>query len=171
MRYDFFDLRTQFPCALAIAGRCLADFPRHHLIRQQGKRLAEERGLDLLLTDGPPGIGCPVIASVSNTDLVLIVAEPTLSGIHDMERALTLAFHFGVKPLVCINKYDINPQNTTVIEDFCRARGLEVVGRIPYDPRVGQALLQAKSVIEYPCGEVTGEVKQVWERAEELLRR
>ncbi len=92
------------------------------LIRQQGKKLAEEKNLDLLLTDGPPGIGCPVIASLGGATAVLIVAEPTVSGRHDMERVAELAAFFKVPAIVCVNKFDLNPDQGRAIEDFAREK-------------------------------------------------
>jgi len=90
------------------------------LVRKQAKELAEKNSLDYVICDGPPGIGCPVISSLSGASLALIVTEPTLSGIHDMERVLGVCKHFDVPALVCINKYDINEENTVAIQNYCR---------------------------------------------------
>jgi MinD superfamily P-loop ATPase len=103
------------------------------LVRQQARQLAEERGIDLIITDGPPGVGCPVIASVGGATSVLIVTEPTVSGIHDMARAIELCQHFKVPVMVCINKFDLNPDNCATIERMARDGGLPVVGRVPFD--------------------------------------
>jgi len=140
------------------------------LVRQNAKRLAEEENLDLILNDGPPGIGCPVIASVSGVNLGLIIVEPTLSGIHDMERALGLLSHFQVKPLVCINKYDLNTENTEKIERFCAENKIEVVGRISFDPVVTEAMVFGKTVVEYsPKSKVSEEIKEVWNKTVKML--
>ncbi|MBI5895271.1 MAG: ATP-binding protein, partial [Desulfobacterales bacterium] len=104
------------------------------LIRQEGKKMAEAQHLDLLLTDGPPGIGCPVIASLGGSTAVLIVAEPTVSGHHDMQRIVALSAFFKVPAMLCVNKFDLNPDKATEIEDFARANNVEVMGRIPFDP-------------------------------------
>jgi len=104
---------------------------------------------DLLLVDGSPGIGCSMISSITGVDLVLAVTEPTLSGLHDLERALDVARHFAILSIVCINKFDINPQNVRTIERFCAERGVEVVGKIPFDPSVTEAMVHGKPVIEY----------------------
>ncbi len=124
-------------------------------VRREAKRLAEERGLRLIVTDGPPGIGCPVISSLSGASAALIVTEPTLSGIHDMERVLGVCAHFGVSPLVCINKFDINPANTAEIESQCRKKGIPVAGKIPYDNVVTEALIRGVPVVEYSENETS----------------
>jgi len=139
------------------------------VVRKQSSEIAKERNLDLVIIDGPPGIGCPVIASVTGVDLVLVVVEPTLSGIHDMERILGLAEHFKIPALACINKYDINPDNTKEIRLYCERHGVKVVGMIPFDSKVIDALVHRKSVIEYPCGTVTEQVTRIWEKVSDHL--
>ncbi len=103
------------------------------LVRQQAKLIAEREHKRWVIIDGPPGIGCPVIAAITGVDLVLAVTEPTLSGIHDLERVVGVARHFNVPVMVCVNKYDINPHNTAQIEAFCGSNGLEVAGKLPYN--------------------------------------
>ncbi|PKN62510.1 MAG: (4Fe-4S)-binding protein [Deltaproteobacteria bacterium HGW-Deltaproteobacteria-15] len=133
------------------------------LIRQQGKKLAEENNLDLLLTDGPPGIGCPVIASLGGSTAVLIVAEPTVSGRHDMERVAELAAFFKVPAMVCVNKFDLNPEQAQGIEDFAREKEIRVVGRIPFDPVFTKAMVQGKTIFEYDGhSEGAGAVRNIW---------
>ena len=139
------------------------------LVRQQAKDLAEKEKKDLILIDGPPGIGCPVIASIGGVDLVLIVTEPTVSGLHDLKRTMEVAGHFNVPAMVCINKYDINPDNTRTIENYCAEKGIAVAGRIPFDPAVTKAMIHMLAVTEYPCGDVTEETKRVWNKVEECL--
>jgi MinD superfamily P-loop ATPase len=139
------------------------------MVRQQAKDLAETENLDFILIDGPPGIGCPVIASISGADLVLAVTEPTLSGIHDLKRILEVANHFNIPSLVCINKFTINLENTIRIEEYCEENEIELGGRIPYDPAVTKAMIKALSVAEYPCRMVTDEVKRIWEKVEKKL--
>ena len=121
------------------------------LVRQAAKDLAEQEKRNIIIIDGPPGIGCPVIASIGGVDLVLVVTEPTLSGIHDLKRILEVAEHFGIKAYVCINKFDINPENAQLIADYCREKGHEVIGEIPYDSAVTKAMINGLSVVEYPC--------------------
>ena len=99
------------------------------LVRQQARQVAEKQDADLIISDGPPGIGCPVISSLSGAGLALLVTEPTLSGIHDLERVLGVCRHFDVPALVCINKYDINQENTRQIESYCLSQGVEVAAR------------------------------------------
>jgi len=132
------------------------------MVRQEARRLAEEKSLEYVIIDGPPGIGCPVIASITGVDLVLVVTEPTLSGLHDLKRVLETAGHFNIPAAVCINKFDINPENTQIIEEFCAQQSVRVVGRIPYDRSVVEALMQKNTVFEYPCGEVSAEITRMW---------
>ena len=139
------------------------------LVRQQAKLTAERASKEYVLIDGPPGIGCPVIAAITGVDLVLAVTEPTLSGIHDLKRVVGVASHFSIPVVVCVNKYDINPANSLHIEEYCASNSLEVVGKIPYDHCVTKAMVSKKSIIEYPCGEVTKEVKHLWTRVKQKL--
>jgi len=132
------------------------------VVRQQAKQIAESEHRDLVIIDGPPGIGCPVIASITGVDLVLVVTEPTLSGLHDMERVLLTAAHFSIPALVCVNKYDINRENTEKIEARCAALGIAVAGKIPYDRSATAAMLAKKSVVEYNNGRIACEVHAIW---------
>ena len=134
------------------------------LVRQNARQLAEKEGLEYIITDGPPGIGCPVISSLSGANLALIVTEPTLSGIHDLERVLGVCRHFGVQALVCINKYDINEENTHKIVTFCSDQEIEVVSKIPLDNVVTEALIQGLPVVEYSNNGVSHEIRQLWEK-------
>jgi len=138
-------------------------------VRQRAREIAEKEGKDLIIVDGPPGIGCPVIASIGGVDMVLVVTEPTISGIHDMERIASVAKHFKVPALVCINKHDINTENSTKIEDYCWKNGIEVVGTLPYDVCVTKAMVNGRSIMEHDCGQVTSNVKAIWERVREVL--
>jgi MinD superfamily P-loop ATPase len=132
------------------------------VVRQQAKKLAEEQKKQMVIIDGPPGIGCPVIAAITGVDLVLVVTEPTLSGLHDLRRVCDTAGHFSIPVAVCINKFDINTGNTDMIEAECRQKNIPVCGRLPYDQSVTAAMIQKKSIIEHDCGEVTAVVKAVW---------
>jgi MinD superfamily P-loop ATPase len=135
------------------------------LVRQNARRIAEKEKADLVLIDGPPGIGCPVIASITGVDAGLIVVEPTLSGIHDLERALSLLNHFTILPLVCVNKADLNTENTARIIAFCEERAIHVVGRIPFDPLVTKAMVAGKPVVEHaPTSRVSNKIKNAWKR-------
>jgi MinD superfamily P-loop ATPase len=135
------------------------------LVKQQGRLLALDDERDLVLVDGPPGIGCPVISAAAGADLALIVAEPTAAGIHDMVRALATAEHFGVAALVCINKADLCPEGTTEIEAYCEQRGVPVVGQLPFDVVVTQAMVQGQAVTAYsPDSPISEALRAVWEK-------
>jgi MinD superfamily P-loop ATPase len=140
-------------------------------VRRKAMEIAEERKATLILIDGPPGIGCPVTASLTGVNLVLAVTEPTLSGIHDLERILTLCDHFKIPSMVCVNKFDINLGNTAQIASYCKKNGARLIGEIPYEPRVVEALVQRKTVMDYPCNEVQGIVHGMWEEVERTLRQ
>jgi MinD superfamily P-loop ATPase len=140
------------------------------LVRQNAKKLAEDGRHSLVLVDGPPGIGCPVIASLADIDHGLVVVEPTLSGIHDLKRALELLDHFTVEPLVCVNKHDLNDENTQAIKDFCDEEGIEVVGRIPFDSEVTKAMVAGCTVVDYaPDSPASLAIKSMWEKLTLIL--
>lgn len=127
------------------------------LVRQEANKLAEDHRLELILTDGPPGVGCPVIASVGGATALLVVTEPTVSGLHDMQRVLELAAHFKVPCLVCINKFDLNLDQTAAIEALAKERDIPVVGKIPFDPRFTESMVQGKTIFEYDPESELGE--------------
>ena len=131
-------------------------------VRNRAGQLADELKQELILGDGPPGTGCPVIASVSGTDLVVIVTEPTVSGVHDMERVMKLAAHFGVPAVVVINKADLNIEQAQRIEDIAKAHGSRVIGRIPFDRVVNDALVAGKTVIEYGKSRAGEAIRHLW---------
>jgi MinD superfamily P-loop ATPase len=140
------------------------------LVRSQARRIAEEKGLELILVDGSPGIGCPVIASLTGADLVLIVTEPTLSGFHDLDRVVSLAVHFQIPVTVCMNKADINPSLTQKITEWCEKKGIRIIGRIPYDQDFTKAQIHGKSLVEFSDGQASRLVREVWERLDGLLK-
>jgi MinD superfamily P-loop ATPase len=134
------------------------------LIRKKGRELAEKDGLGYLLTDGPPGVGCPVIASMGGASAVLIVAEPSVSGKHDMERVSQLAAFFKVPAMLCINKFDLNPEMGKAIETFAREKNVKAIGRVPFDPDFTHAMVAGKTIVEFNAnGEACRAVKSVWE--------
>ncbi len=139
------------------------------LVRNQAKLLAQKDNLELLINDGPPGIGCPVTAAITGVDLVLIVTEPTLSGMHDMERVHGLCRHFDIPALVCVNRYDLNLINTQKIRDYCTEHNLKLVGEIPLDPIVNKAQVARQSVVEFDCGRVSQVVREMWEKVKQEL--
>ena len=135
------------------------------LIRQEAKKLAEKYKLDLILTDGPPGVGCPVIASIGGATGLLIVTEPTVSGLHDMERVAQLADHFKVPGMVCVNKFDLNTDQTQAIEKLAKEKNITVLGRIPFDPVFTKSMVQGKTIFEYNTESIVGQaVKQIWKK-------
>jgi MinD superfamily P-loop ATPase len=141
------------------------------LVRQQARQMAEKEGADYIISDGPPGIGCPVISSLSGANLALLVTEPTLSGIHDLERVLGVCRHFGVPALVCINKYDINEDNTHHIESYCLSQEVKVAARIPFDNAVTEAMVHGLPVVEYSRNGVSHQIEALWEIVAKLLTK
>jgi MinD superfamily P-loop ATPase len=139
------------------------------LVRQQAKEIAGKQGAGFIISDGPPGIGCPVISSLSGASLALLVTEPTLSGIHDLERVLGVCRHFNVPALVCINKYDINGDNTRQIENYCLKQGMEVISKIPFDNVVTEAMIKGLPVVEYSDSPVSREINLLWQNITRLL--
>jgi len=134
------------------------------LIRKEAKKIAEHQHRNLLIVDGSPGIGCPVIASITGSDLVLVVTEPTLSGRHDLERVAQLTSSFGIKTLVCVNKADINPVMTSSIAAYAGEHGLEIVGEIPYDDAFTEAQIKKETLVEYTDGGATETIKDMWRK-------
>ncbi|HOO55782.1 MAG TPA: ATP-binding protein [bacterium] len=139
------------------------------LVRNQAKRIAGEKNLDMIIVDGSPGIGCPVIASVTGADMVLIVTEPTLSGLHDLERVADLADHFGARIMVCINKADINPDMADRIEAMCVARKIPVPARIEYNTVVTAAQVEGLSVVEFGDSNVANQIRALWSDVKKQL--
>jgi len=134
------------------------------LVRQEAKALAEGQGRSFVLTDGPPGVGCPVIAAIGGVDGVLLVTEPTVSSIHDMQRVVELAAHFQVPVMVCVNKWDLNPDMTSKIERFAREQGLSLAGNIPFDPIFTTSMVNGQTIFEGNGRSDAGDaVTAVWE--------
>jgi MinD superfamily P-loop ATPase len=131
-------------------------------VRQKARVMAKEEGAAYILSDGPPGIGCPVISSLSGASLALIVTEPSLSAIHDLERVLAVCRHFRVSALVCINKYDLDEGNSRRIEDYCRKAGIDVAGKIPFDTVVSDAVARGVPVVEFGDGLVSQRMGDLW---------
>jgi len=141
-------------------------------IRREARQLAEKKNYQIVIVDGPPGLGCPVIASVTGASQVLIVTEPTVSGEHDLERVLSLARHFEIPAAICVNKFDINEEMTKQIENKARSAGATVAGRIRYDTSVTRAQIQKKAVVEIDAPSAD-DIKQIWNHLniqEEVLK-
>ena len=140
-------------------------------VRKQAREIAERQTRDYIISDGPPGIGCPVISSLSGANMALLVTEPTLSGIHDLERVLGVCYHFSVPALVCINKYNINEENSRQIETYCHAQGANVVAKIPFDNVFTEAMVHGLPVFKYSDGTVSQQVKRLWQNVAEILTK
>jgi MinD superfamily P-loop ATPase len=140
-------------------------------VRQEARQIAQREDREWIITDGPPGIGCPVIASITGANLALIVAEPTLSGHHDMLRAAELTAHFFIPTLVCVNKWDIHPAMAERIEEEARDHGVMPAGRIRYDRLVTEAQVQRKNVLACGDSPVGEEIKTVWRNIHNALNR
>jgi len=152
----------------------LAEVTLKNLKKDYGD-VAAVKGLDLVIVDGSPGIGCPVIASMTGCDLVLVVTEPTLSGLHDLKRVASLADHFKTPILVAVNKYDLNRAMSRKIEEWCDHKGVAIAGRIPYSGEFTKAMVAGLSVVEYAergaskgpredAGPVAAAVEELWAR-------
>jgi MinD superfamily P-loop ATPase len=139
------------------------------LVRKEARVQAERDGIELLLTDGPPGIGCPVIATLGNADMALIVTEPTPAGVHDLERALALCRHFRVPAMVCVNKFDLNPGLEAKIHQFCAESQIAVTQSIPFDESVTKAIQQGLPLVESNHGLASCAVSAVWGQIGNLL--
>ena len=139
------------------------------LVRIQAKKIAKDRKLELVLVDGSPGIGCPVIASIAGADLVLVVTEATLSGLHDLQRVADLTKHFGIETLVCINKWDLNKDVASQIEMQAAQRGLKAAGKVRYDRAVTEAQIKRLSVVEYASDGIVSEIRELWANVQARL--
>ena len=133
------------------------------LLREKARTIAEKNSLPLILIDGSPGIGCPVIASITGSHHVLVVTEPTLSGRHDLFRVLELTSHFRIPVSLCINKWDVNPDMTEKIEREAGNRSIPLAGRIRYDSAVTRAQVEGTTVVEYTDAPISGEIRSLWE--------
>lgn len=138
-------------------------------VRKKAKEIGDTEQLEHVIIDGPPGIGCPVIASLSGTDLALVVTEPTISGIHDMERVIQMAHHFKTQTACCINKFDLNLAISDQIEEWCRKNSIPLVGKIPYDEVVTKSVVEGTPLPEYSDNSVSRKIHIIWERVLKLL--
>ncbi len=136
------------------------------LLRRQAREAAGRAGCSLVLCDGTPGIGCPVISSLSGADLAVIISEPTVSGRHDLERVADLCAHFSIPAAVIVNKADLNADACREIESFCRARGIALAGKIAHDEQFVTAMIREKAVTELPGSAVADRIRQIWSRIE-----
>lgn len=139
-------------------------------LRRTSQDVAKSQGLGLVICDGSPGIGCPVIASLTGASLALIVVEPTMSGLHDFRRIAQLALRLGVPSLMVVNKTDLNPQVTDQLEAEAQEYAVEPIGRIPYDAAITLAQVAKKSVVEFSNGPASVAVRELWDRIEDRLQ-
>ena len=140
------------------------------LVTQVRKGLYQRMdGKPFVIVDGSPGIGCPVIASITGMNWVLVVAEPTLSGIHDMKRIVDTAKHFGSLVMVCINKHDVSPEHTQMIVDYCNERGIQMVGTIPFDPLAIEAVNNGVTVVDMPQSTAGKAVVEMWDKMKRCM--
>jgi len=133
------------------------------LVRKKAKELAEKKNCDWVIIDGAPGIGCPVIASLSGVDCALVVTEPTLSGLHDAIRVIDVAKHFGTSVKLVINKYDLNTEMSEKIEEYCHKNGISLIGKIKFDKTVVEAMVEGKTIMEYKDTKIKEEIIKIWE--------
>ncbi|MDP8262512.1 MAG: ATP-binding protein [Candidatus Ancaeobacter aquaticus] len=136
------------------------------LVRKKAKEIADKGNHEYIIIDGPPGIGCPVIASLSGVDVALVVTEPTLSGIHDMMRVLEVASHFDTEAKVVINKYDLNEKNSQDIKAMCSEKGVEIIGMVPFSKEACYSIVNALPLVEYTKGPITQEIISIWNKLE-----
>ncbi|NLC76411.1 MAG: 4Fe-4S binding protein [Clostridia bacterium] len=139
-------------------------------VRKQTKELARSLKKELIIIDGPPGIGCPVIATIAGVDLVLVVTEPTVAGLHDLIRILELTNHFQVPAVVCINKWDLAVNKSDAIEAYCREQKVEVIGRIPFDYRMTEAIIQGIPPVEFSSGGAPAAIQDIWKELQKRLQ-
>ncbi|MBW1894100.1 MAG: ATP-binding protein [Deltaproteobacteria bacterium] len=140
------------------------------LLRKEAKELAEKKGLNTIIIDGPPGIGCPVIASVTGANAVLIISEPTMSGMHDMKRVNELASFLKVPAMVCVNKFDINPEMSDQIKSYAEKNNMKYIGSIPYDKDVTAAMVAQQSLVDFSNGKGAEAIKKVWKEVTSLMK-
>jgi len=139
------------------------------LVRQKAKEVAEGKNADWVIVDGAPGIGCPVIASLSGIDCAIVVTEPTVSGVHDMDRVIQVAKHFNVPVLLIINKYDLNEEVAQTIEHYCSENNIGLLGKVKFDKTMVEAVTAGQTIIEYAQNETTDTIKFIWKTLQEKI--
>ncbi len=138
-------------------------------VRNRAEEFAREKNIPLVLIDGPPGVGCPVISAITGVDLVVVVTEPTYSGIHDLKRVIDVAVHFSIPLAVIINKSDINTEKTEEIKSFCAQKKIRILGTIPYDELVTRAMIAEQTITEFDDGSLSALVRSAWKNLSTLL--
>ncbi|MHC1705140.1 MAG: ATP-binding protein [Tenuifilaceae bacterium] len=133
------------------------------MVREKAKEVAKENNLDTIILDGPPGIGCPVISTITGVNKVVIITEPTISGLHDMHRTIELVQKFNIKTFVIINKFDLNLDISHKIDDWCKNHRISIIGHLPFDPNMVEAMVQGKTIIELnPELKISEEIIRIW---------
>ena len=140
------------------------------LIKQKAKEIAEKQKYEWMIIDGAPGIGCPVIASLSGVDCALVVTEPTLSGLHDAQRVVKVARQFRADVKLVVNKYDLNKDMTAKIEKYCKDNSIPLIGKIAFDKTVVRAVVEGKTIMDYPDGEARNEAERIWSILSESVK-
>jgi MinD superfamily P-loop ATPase len=136
-----------------------------NLVREKAKQIAKDAGIKNIIIDGPPGIGCPVISTITGVDTVVIVTEPTLSGLHDLKRTLVVTTGFKLRTSVIINKFDINTDITSKIETYCNQRGIQIVGKLPFDPQIVEAMVNCQSITDYaPDSDISNQIRDAYSK-------
>ena len=134
-----------------------------NIVRDKAKKLAKANNINTIIIDGPPGIGCPVISTITGVDYVIIVTEPTLSGLKDLQRTLELTTKFNLNTVIIINKFDLNIKITEKIENFCKKSNIKIIGKIAFDPQVVAAMINCKSIIEWqPASDLSSQIKLIY---------
>jgi len=139
------------------------------LVKQKAKELALKNNSDWVIIDGAPGMGCPVIASLSGIDCAVVVTEPTLSGLHDADRVINVAKHFGILTKLIVNKYDLNIDMTAKIEQYCKDNDIDLIGKIPFDKSIVEAMICGKTIIEHMSGKAKEEITDAWHVLQDKL--
>ncbi len=139
------------------------------LVRTKAMEIAKNDDTELIIIDGSPGVGCAVIASITGNDIVVIITEPSLSGLHDLERAIALTKHFKITPAVIINRHDINQEISEKIVGMCKSQDVEIIGNIPYTTEFTDAQLAMKSIVEYSDGPAAKELRNIWQRIADIV--
>jgi MinD superfamily P-loop ATPase len=136
-----------------------------NMVRDKAKKVSEDTGIETIILDGPPGIGCPVISTITGVDEVIIVTEPSISGLHDMQRTTDIVHKFNLKPLIIINKADLNTEMSEQIKNWCKEYGIEVTGELAFDAQIVEAMVQGKSIIEYNReNSISKKIRDIWNK-------
>ncbi|MCK4361260.1 MAG: 4Fe-4S binding protein, partial [Bacteroidales bacterium] len=135
------------------------------VVREEAKKIAKDKNRDFVIIDGPPGIGCPVIASITGVNIAIIVTEPTQSGLHDLKRVVELVNNFSIKALIILNKFDLNKEMTEVIEKYCKKNDIEIIAWIPFNRIFVDAMVNQQTIVEYnKFSELSNIIQSIWNK-------